>query len=245
MLSLKKFPNYQKEKRLHLGREFTEHQQIWKAKMLPGSYKFKLHPDARKGILGYFPEKCSVFTAFLEELKVINGMAQNIKKIPLLKKTFSEKSKPENFGFLILPTLREYELFCHTLDRMMYENINEDFFEGEIDLVDLKTGETLDNIKGKTIRKLNLWVTRKFRLPDPKPKEEMIKTFQEVRRLRSKSAHAHYVNEWNLDFYEQQRKLVKKAYTAIRVLRLILANHPKSNVIEVPDWLYKGEIRTF
>ena len=222
-----------------------EHQQIWKAKLLPGSHRFKLHPDARKGILGHFPDKCSIFSAFLEELRVINEMALNIKGISLLKETFSEESKPENFGFLILPTRREYELFCHTLDRMMYENLNEGFFEGEIDSGDLKAEETLEAIKGKTIRKLNLWVTKKFRLPDPKPKNEMIKTLRDVRGLRSKPAHAHYVNEWNLNFYEQQRDLVKRAYTAIRVIRLILANHPKSKTVEVPDWLYKGEIRTF
>ncbi len=228
-----------------LKRLTPEHQQIWKAKMLPGSYKYYLHPDARKGILGHFPEKCSIFTSFLEELRVINEMANAIKGVPLLKETFTEEKKPENFGFLLLPTRREYDLFCHTLDRMMYENLNEDFFDGELDESDLADGETLANLKGKKIRKLNLWVTKTFRLPDPGPKDEMIETFRDVRSLRSRPAHAHYANEWNLSLYKDQRKLVTRAYTAVRVLRLILANHPRAKSVGVPEWLFEGEIRSF
>lgn len=220
-----------------------EHQQIWRAKMLPGSYRFKLHPDARKGILGHFPDKCSIFSAFLAELKVINEMALKIKNVPLLKGTFDYDEKPENFGFLILPTLREYEAFCLTLDRMMSDNLNEGFFAGEIEESDIKNGGTLAQIGG--ITKLDIWVSKKFRLPNPDPKNQMVKTFRDVRDLRSKPAHSYFANEWNLDYYEEQRKLVNRAYAAIRVLRLILANHPKSREVEVPDWLYRGEIRTF
>lgn len=222
-----------------------EHQQIWKAKMLSGSHKYYLHPDARKGILGYFSDKCSIFTSFLEELKVINEMAHAIKGVPLLKETFTEDSKPENFGFLLLPTKREYDLFCHTLDRMMMENLNENFFDGELDESDLEQGETLESLQGKKIRKLNLWVAKKFRIPDPEPKKEMIETIREVRRLRSAPAHAHYANTWDLTLYKKQRELVLKAYTAIRILRLILTNHPRAKTVDVPDWLFKGEIRTY
>lgn len=228
-----------------LDRLTSEHQQIWKAKMLLGHHKFKLHPDARQGILGYFPEKCSVFSSFLEEMRVINDMSDKIKGVPLFKEVFGGENKPENFGFLILPTQREFDLFCHTLDRMMYENINEGFFDGEIDQTDLDSGETLDSLKGHKIRKLNLWIQKKFRLPDPKPKDDMIQTFRDIRGLRSKPAHGHYVNKWDLELYKQQRKLVMKAYTATRVLRLILTNHPRAKLVEVPEWLFKGEIRTY
>jgi hypothetical protein len=220
-----------------------EHQQIWKAKMLPGSYRFKLHPDARKGILGHFPDRCSIFNAFLEELKVINEMALKIKNVPLLKGTFGYDEKPENFGFLILPTLREYEAFCLTLDRMMSDNLNAEFFAGEIDKSDVKNGKTPRDIGN--ITKLDIWVSKNFRLLDSDPKNQMIKTFRDVRSLRSKPAHSYFSNEWNLNYYEEQRELVNRAYTAIRVLRLILANHPKSQEVNVPDLLFKGEIRTF
>lgn len=145
-----------------------EHQQIWKAKMLPGSYRFRLHPDARKSILGHFPEKSSIFSAFLEELKVINEIALEVKGVPLLKGIFNHDEKPENFGFLILPTLREYEAFCLTLDRMMSDNLNEEFFAGKIEESDVRNGQKLERIGG--ITKLDIWVSKHFRLPDPDPK---------------------------------------------------------------------------
>ncbi|MEK7109962.1 MAG: hypothetical protein AAB876_01960, partial [Patescibacteria group bacterium] len=98
-----------------LAKLTPEHQQIWKAKMLGGYYKYRLHPEFRRSILGDFYEKESIFSAFLKELEVIKEMSEKISGISLIKKTFEYDEKPENFGFLILPTLREYELFCHTL----------------------------------------------------------------------------------------------------------------------------------
>lgn len=228
-----------------LQRLSPEHQRIWHAKMLAESHKYKLHPDYRKGILGNFPERCSIFTAFLEELRVINEMTQKIKGVNLFKEIFSEDDKPENFGFLILPTLREYELFCHTLDRMMSDNLNEGFFDGEICQADLKEEETLEELKGKVIRKLEIWINKTILFSDSKPKDDMLKTFREVRALRSKPAHAHFTNKWDLGLFKQQQELVKKTYGAIRILRLIFANHSKAKAVEVPDWLYEGRIRTF
>lgn len=228
-----------------LAKLTPEHQQIWKAKMLKGYYKYRLHPDFRKSILGYFYEQESIFSAFLEELRIINEMSDKIKNTPLLKKIFSLDDKPENFGFLILPTLREYELFCHTLDRMMSENLNESFFDGELTQGDLTNGETIEKLKGYSMRKLEIWINKHIRFSDPKPKDDMLQIFRDIRGLRSKPAHTHFINEWNLKFFQDQKELVKKAYQAIRTLRLILANHTRARSVEVPDWLFEGKIRTF
>ncbi|HEY4519294.1 MAG TPA: AAA family ATPase, partial [Candidatus Paceibacterota bacterium] len=165
--------------------------------------------------------------------------------ISLINKTFEYDEKPENFGFLILPTLREYELFCHTLDRMMSDNLNKEFFKDKISESDLPDGETMEKIDNQLIRKLEIWINKTVRFSDHGPKDEMFKTFREIRGLRSKPAHSYFKNEWNLRFYEDQKKLIKQAYTAIRTLRLILANHRNTKSVEVPDWLFNGEIRTF
>jgi hypothetical protein len=61
-----------------LAKLTPEHQQIWKAKMLNGYYKYQLHPEFRRSILGNFYEKESIFSAFLEELKVIKEMSEKI-----------------------------------------------------------------------------------------------------------------------------------------------------------------------
>jgi len=228
-----------------LAKLTPEHQQIWKAKMLGGYYKYRLHPEFRKSILGDLYEKESIFSAFIEELKIIKEMSEKISGIPLINKTFEYDEKPENFGFLILPTLREYELFCHTLDRMMGDNLNKEFFKDKISESDLANGETMKKIENQLIRKLEIWINKTVKFSDHRPKDEMFKTFREIRRLRSIPAHSHFRNEWNLRFYEDQKKLIKQAYTAIRTLRLILANHRNAKSVKVPDRLFKGEIRTF
>lgn len=227
-----------------LAKLTPEHQQIWKAKMLNGYYKYRLHPDFRKSILGYFYEKESIFSAFLKELEIIKEMSEKISGVSLINKIFDYDEKPENFGFLILPTLREYELFCHTLDRMMCDNLNKEFFKDKIIESDLSEGEKMEKIDKQLIRKLEIWINKTVRFSDHGPKDEMFKIFRKIRRLRSKPAHAYFKNEWNLRFYEDQKELVKQAYTAIRTLRLILANHNLAKSVKVPKWLFKGEIRT-
>lgn len=226
-----------------LSKLTPQHQQIWKAKMLGDYYKFKLHPDFRRSILGHFYDGSSVFSAFVEELKLIKEMTTKMRGIPLLKKTFEWNEKPENFGFLLLPTQREFELFAQTLDRMLSDNINEEFFDGTITETDLQNGEELSEIK--SIRKLEIWLNKNIRFPNPEPKDEMLKTLRSVRRLRSKPAHTYTENEWNAKFFNDQKELVKKAYRAVRTLRLIFSNHPASRMVEVPEWLQNGEIRDF
>jgi hypothetical protein len=226
-----------------LSRLTPEHQQIWKAKMLGDYYKFKLHPDFRRSILGHCYEGNSVFSAFIEELKVINEMALKIRGVTFFKKTFEYNEKPENFGFLLLPTQREFEQFAQTLDRMLADNINDSFFEGLIKQSDLKTDEKLIEIK--SIRKLEIWLEKSIRFPDPKPKDEMLQTFRAVRRLRSKPSHTYTENEWANSFFDEQKDLIKKSYRALRTLRLILTNNPRCRDVKVPDWLQHGEIRSF
>ncbi len=226
-----------------LAKLTPEHQQIWNAKMLGNYYKYRLHPDFRKSILGHFYERESIFSAFLKELEVLRDMSSKIKNVSLVKDIFEWDKKPENFGFLILPTLREYELFCLTLDRMMSDNLDDNFFDGQIGQVDLRNDEILSKIG--SIRKLEIWINKFFRPANQDPMNEMFTIFREIRGLRSKPAHAIFNNEWNIKFFEDQKRLMKKAYQAIRTLRLILANHPAAKSIEIPDWLFKGEIRTF
>jgi hypothetical protein len=221
----------------------TTHQKIWEAKLLPETKTFFLHPDARKMILGHFPEKVSIFTALLKEIEIINMMSIEINGIPIFKHEFQYEEKPENFGFLLLPTRREYDLFCNTLDKVISENINESFFEGEILQADMKKGQVLKELRG--ITKLDIWLSKKILAPNRKPINEMIATFRKIRSLRSVPSHEHIKNEWSEKIYTDQKKLVNEAYTAIRTLRLILTNHPRARKVKVPEWLFEGEIRSF
>jgi len=222
----------------------AEHQQIWHAKLLGPDYR--LHPDYwRTSILGEWPERISLFEAFTGELATINAMCAAIGWPPLFREDFA--TRPRHFGFLIRPTLREFNNFVLLLDKMMSENINHGFFEGHVSAEreeERDDGKVVVHRKG-TVQMLMEWLRKNFRTPDPEPLQKAIDTFKKVRKLRQKPAHA--VNEDNFDqtLLHKQRELMIKAYDAVRVLRLCLANHPLAKSVEVRQKLQDGQIWTY
>lgn len=224
-----------------------EHQKIWHSKMLKNDYK--LHPDYyRASIMGNFPERVSIFDAFLEEQKQINRMCKVIGKPSLFKNKgdYCAYKRPRYFGFLIRPTLKEFSDFVHLLDKLISDNINLNFFKSDIittEVVIKEDGTTL-TLSKPTILLLEEWMQR-ITFPDTEPKDEMLKIFRRIRRMRQRPAHSMDDDKFNQQYFTQQRALIIDAYKAVRTLRLILANHPGLKNFEVPDWLYKGNIWTF
>jgi hypothetical protein len=221
-----------------------EHQQIWQAMALP-RHRYKLHPDYfRSSILGQWYEGVSVFDAVLEEMHCVNEMCKLIGWLPLFRKEFREGSKPIEFGFLIRPTLSQFGEFIHLLDKILSENLNRQFFEGQVpsesELV-RKDGRIEVRHKN-TIQMLDDWLTRRFRTPDRTPVIEAIQTFKLVRGMRQKPAHSVDDNVFDQKYYHQQRETMEKVYGAVQTLRLILANHPKASAFRVPDALAEGRI---
>jgi hypothetical protein len=214
----------------YLSRLTPEHQQRWNLEIHKG--KTFLHPDYARTTAGHWPKKESIFNAFCEEMRVINEMTLEIKGKSLFRKTYDRYNRPKKLGFLIKPTKEEYENFIFLLDKMLSENLNKDFFETE------------ESDKG-TISLLAGWLDRRVNFPDPEPKEEMIKIFKEIRKKRQKPAHHVRDDDWDDQYFTKQREIIKKAYQAARTLRLIFANHPATKKVDVPDWLYKGEIWTY
>lgn len=221
-----------------------EHQRIWDTKLLSEDYD--LHPDYHRSTMGHWPERSSIFTAFTEELHHINKMAVLMGRPPLFRKEFRENERPRTFAFLIRPTSRELEGFVHVLDKMISENINKAFFEGEIPLQvdEVREDEKIVVREKGSIALLEEWLNR-IQFPDPKPKDEMLQTFRRIRKLRQQPAHSVQQDVFDQQYFREQRELVVASYGAIRTLRLILANHPNVNGYSVPEWLFKGEIWTF
>jgi len=220
-----------------------EHQKIWNARRLRGAYT--LHPDHyRSTILGEWPERISLFDAFISELQVINEMAVKMGRPPMFRSDFVER--PRSFGFLVRPTSKELDDFIHLLDKMLSENLNRDFFVGEVPLE-----EETERADGKivvtqigTIRLLGSWFTKRFRIPDPQPLEAAFSAMKKVRKLRQHPAHAVDDEKFDLQFFKEQRALMMEAYEAVRTIRLCLANDPAAKDVEVPEQLFKGKIWT-
>mgnify|MGYP001129940201 CR=1 FL=1 len=228
----------------YLANLSPEHQKVWKAKQIDGD--IKLHPDYyASSILGSWGSRMSIFEAFVQELKIINEMSDLIGKPHLFRKCYSE-DRPKEFGFLLRPTQSEFNDFILLLDKMMSDNINKKFFESDVDLEieeEREDGKILVRQKG-TIQILESWVNKYFQSPDREPIEKMLSTFKKVRTLRQKPAHSVNVDKFDQEIFKKQREIVVDSYDAVRLIRLLLANHPsvKANPPKIREQLFKGEI---
>ena len=230
----------------YLRRLSPEHQQIWASKELEGS--FRIHPAYWASTAGHWPERVSIFRAFSEELHQLQQMCDHIGEPRIVREDFSDDRKPPNFGFLIRPTLRELQDFYATLDKMMSDNLNKDFLRKYVPETETETtrkdGKVVVQPKG-TITLLAEMMD-KMTFPNREPADRMIEIFRRVRKLRQRPAHAADDNKFDLEYYREQRELVIEAYTAVRTLRMIIANHPGLRDYDgVPEWLHNGEIYNY
>lgn len=222
-----------------------EHQKIWKSKELSGDYQ--LHPEYLRNSMGHWGTGISIFEAFNQEMLIINEMAALMGKPSLFRNVY-QNEYPKNFGFLLRPTLAEFNSFVLLLDQLMSDNLNNKFFAPELDLEEdheRHDGKVEVRRKG-TISLLDEWVNHCFRPQDPEPLERMLASFRKVRKLRQKPAHSVREDEFDQKYLHEQRSLIMDAYGAVRTLRLVLANHPsvKANPPEINEFLFEGKIWT-
>ena len=229
-----------------------EHQQIWKAKEIQG--EFYLHPDyVRMSILAEWTERISIFDAFLEELRVINRMCELMGRPHLFRSYFAGEQRPRDFGFLIRPTLKEFNNFVHLLDKMLSDNISKDFFMNEVPLeTEEKRSDGKIVVRQKnTITLLNEWIRTFFRPAEGnwEPVEQMITVFRKIRKMRQKPAHAIQEDTFDMQYFHRQRELIIEVYESIRTLRLLLSNHPlvkgKEKELKIHPHVLEGKIWTY
>jgi len=212
---------------------------------LGGSYK--LHPDFfRTQIIGDFPEKMSIYDAFLQEKAQINQFCMQMGKPPMFRSEFGDLKRPNGFGILLRPTKKEFRDFALLLDQLLSDDLSREFFKGDVELNRYLTdevGKRVTQPKG-TIQLLEEWIGAKFRPADPKPTEEMFANFRTVRRVRQKPAHKVEDNDFDQKYVVDQRELISNAFDAVRTLRMVLENHPAARKHEVPDYLREAKVWT-
>lgn len=221
-----------------------EAQQMWRMREV-GKIT-RLHPDYfRNAIMGDFAQHYSMYEAFGRELRAINQMATAIGRPHLFRNDYV-KNRPCGFEALLRPTLKEFNEFVRLLDSMISDNINLKFFQDDVPLerdVERRDGKVQVERKG-SLQVLQEWIEARFRLKDKAPMDEMFATFREIRKLRNKPSHAPTENEFSTKIASEQRELMQRAYGAVRMLRLILANHPGAETVKVDEHLIDGQIWT-
>lgn len=228
----------------YLSKLSPEHQRIWKAKEVSGS--IKLHPDYyASSIEGSWGTRLSIFEAFVMELQTINEMCALMGRPPLFRDSFSE-DRPKEFGFLLRPTVAEFNDFILLLDKMMSDNINKDFFGNDVELETDEVradGKIVVKPKG-TVQILEAWFAKLFRAADEGPIKAMVSTFRKVRKLRQPTAHKVNADAFDQDIFRKQREIVIEAYDAVRTIRQALANHPAvlKKPPKIDEQLFNGDI---
>lgn len=209
---------------------------------------FQLHPDFyRTQILGNWPERPSVYDAFISEKKHINAMCKLMGKPELFRTEFPEGERPGGFGILLRPTLKEFREFALLLDQLLSDDINKKFFENDIpterNLFDEEGNRVLQPIG--TISLLESWIQMFFKPSDDGPVKKMFSDFRAVRQERMKPAHKVEANEFDQEYVRKQRDLIIKGYGAVHTLRMVLENHPRAKAYDVPDHIRAAKVWTF
>ncbi|MEA3222652.1 MAG: AAA family ATPase [Thermodesulfobacteriota bacterium] len=227
----------------YLAKLSPEHQLIWTSKQVES--EAHLHPDYfRTSIIGDWPERLSLYQSVLLEMKTANEISEIIGRKPIFKKDFSQDKRPREFGYLLRPTLKEYNEFVHLLDKMLSENINREFFGTDVSFETeepRRDGKIVVRQKG-TIKILEDWLRSKFKTDDWSEIEEMLQTFRHVRSLRQKPAHSIKENEFDQKYVHEQRELMKSLYRAVKILRVVLGLHPHASGVSVNRHLQEGLI---
>lgn len=234
----------------YLSNLSSEHQMRWQTQEFQGN--FKLHPGYyRNAIIGDWDDHVPICSAFIEELYRINRMAEAMERQPFFHKDFGKYGghKPKRFGFLIRPTLEEFNSFVLLLDKMISDNINKEFFQNEVSYereIQRKDGRIEVQNKG-TLLILDEWVRKYFDTDDNWALwDKSMGSLRKIRKMRQRPAHAIDMNKFDQRYFKEQRELIIEAYSAIQLLGLLLENHPavKAANIDVPDWLRGGRIWT-
>ncbi|WP_145328555.1 hypothetical protein [Paenibacillus xylanexedens] len=223
-----------------------EHQLRWKTYLLENDDCEIVYEYYQNTIAGEWADNASIYQAFIEELFHINQMVTVMFGSKLFKNDFKE-DRPQDFRTIFIPTRENFYKFIHILDKMMSENIDKNFFRGKLELEGetIRTdGKVIVNQKG-TIQLFEEWLRKSVRLHEEEGYEIIINPFKEIRKIRQKPAHSINHNSYDRHIFKEQNEIIKRCYEAIRTIRLVFTNHPAVREYQIPDWLFKGNIRIF
>ena len=229
----------------YLSRLSPEHQQIWNAKLIIGNYE--IHPDYyRQSIHAKWAERISVFRAFVGELQTINALCELIGKPRLFTSDYPEDGRLKGLEPLYRSTSKAYHEFVHLLDKLLSENINRDFFRGDVELEEEKKRKDgkIQVIQKGTIQLLEEWIRKYFSSTEAQIVADAFTKIRKIRKARQGPAHTIMSDIYDPTFFNQQQELMRDAYEFVHALRLIFSSHPHARDYKVPEWLQE-EVQTF
>lgn len=224
----------------------SEHQIYWKSKEAKGECKM-LKEYHENTIAGSWVFSQSIFSAFLSELNCLNELSKTIFGKNLFLKSFENNKQPKEFTFFFIPTTKNYYEFIGLLDKMISDNINKDFFNGHVELFELKqlSENMVERVQKGTLRLFEEWLLEQYKSKQQEIIKKIFKPFKDIRKERQKPAHRINENEYDKKYIEKQREIISQAYSSMRAFREIFQQHPKAQKFDISNWINEGEIKNF
>ncbi|SJN59773.1 hypothetical protein VR7878_03670 [Vibrio ruber DSM 16370] len=174
--------------------------QVRSTKEIPYTECKVLEDHYNNVILGQWITSKSMFSALIDEINAIHKLTESIFGVPLFRKELDGEHSPKNFTFFFSPTSKNYYDFINLLDKFLSENINKPFFEGTLELEELKPieGDIYERVRKGTLRLLEEWIALSFRFPDDTYPSKMLKPLKKVRKERQTPAHKVVDNEYDM-----------------------------------------------
>lgn len=225
----------------------AEHQAYWKSKEVTEEECVMVKEYYQNTIEGTWVSTVPIFEAFLGELACINDLTSKIFGIKLFNKDFKINECPVEFTYFFIPTSKKYYDFISLLDKMISDNINNDFFKGVIepyDLIEIEPGIKEKRTKG-TLKLLEEWLTLHIQFNDQDALIRLLRPFKNVRKERQTPAHKITINTYDKTYFAKQKQVMTEVWTSMATLRKILQSHPKGKSVEIPSWLDKCKVRIY
>lgn len=216
-------------------------QSLWKGFLLEHQENYHISNGFIKNlVIGDWVNEVWVFNALLEEMTIINNQCNSMNIPPLFNKTFDVSNKPEGYRNIFLPTIKNYNDFVMTLEKMVVHNISIATFQ--VDSYCISKIERKDkngNNKG-SLTMLDEWLHKNIKT-NCNLNEIIIKPLKSIRKIRQRPAHVLVSNSYDPNYYKKQIELINSTYDAVRTIRLLFSNHPLAKNVEVPEHLISGE----
>lgn len=168
--------------------------------------------------------KDTIFRSILKELSNINKLTTTIWECSFYRKEYIE-DKPVGFDLLYLPTKSVFLEFVSLFEKIVVQNINNDFF--------VSVGVVQENDKekkDKTLQCLKEWLT----IVAPSLLNIIHSAFYDLRKKRQEPAHVISENEYDMNFFVEQNVLLEKIFKALNSLRMLIQSHPDAKSVVIP-----------
>ncbi|HWP95647.1 MAG TPA: hypothetical protein VN426_02275 [Syntrophomonadaceae bacterium] len=222
----------------------SKHQQYWFNHLLSG--ECKATPEYYQvTIAREKPEYHSIFEAFIEELYHINQMSLLMFGKKLFIRDFRDQ-RPDGFTTIFRPTHEAYCQFVQVLDQMMAANLNEEFFvdfKGPFSLSSDGNGG-VDQVVG-VMAGFSKWLKSGIRSHHMDDFELIYEPFKKIHSWQRQSAEEICTLEYGNEIFSWQNELTFECYNAVKMIRLLFANHPMIKDYEIPDWLLLGKVTIY